>query len=158
MKAETAEPQKRITLRDILVLQVIIIIYSCSSICAKVASGQETVLRMLMFTALEFLCLAVYALLWQQAIKKFDLSVAYANRAMVLLWSMLWAVLVFHDTITLRNILGVLLVIAGTFVINTEKNDDRKMEKYDDHNSEWNDIHNLQEAAPYRGGKENSNE
>ena len=41
---------------------------------------------------------------------------------MVLLWSMIWAVLVFHDTITLKNILGVALVIAGTFVINTEKN------------------------------------
>ena len=35
---------------------------------------------------------------------------------------MIWAVLVFHDTITLKNILGVALVIAGTFVINTEKN------------------------------------
>ena len=119
MKTET---QKRITMKDILILQLIIMIYTFSSICAKLASGQETVFRLLFFTGLEFLCLAVYAILWQQAIKKFDLSVAYANRAMVLLWSMIWAVLVFHDTITLKNILGVALVIAGTFVINTEKN------------------------------------
>lgn len=119
MKTET---QKRITMKDILILQLIIMIYTFSSICAKLASGQETILRLLLFTGLEFLCLAVYAILWQQAIKKFDLSVAYANRAMVLLWSMIWAVLVFHDTITLKNILGVALVIAGTFVINTEKN------------------------------------
>lgn len=109
-------------MKDILILQLIIMIYTFSSICAKLASGQETILRLLLFTGLEFLCLAVYAILWQQAIKKFDLSVAYANRAMVLLWSMIWAVLVFHDTITLKNILGVALVIAGTFVINTEKN------------------------------------
>ena len=119
MKTET---QKRITMKDILILQLIIMIYTFSSICAKLASGQETLFRLLFFTGLEFLCLAVYAILWQQAIKKFDLSVAYANRAMVLLWSMIWAVLVFHDTITLKNILGVALVIAGTFVINTEKN------------------------------------
>lgn len=119
MKTET---QKRITMKDILILQLIIMIYTFSSICAKLASGQENILRLLLFTGLEFLCLAVYAILWQQAIKKFDLSVAYANRAMVLLWSMIWAVLVFHDTITLKNILGVALVIAGTFVINTEKN------------------------------------
>lgn len=119
MKTET---QKRITMKDILILQLIIMIYTFSSICAKLASGQETLFRLLLFTGLEFLCLAVYAILWQQAIKKFDLSVAYANRAMVLLWSMIWAVLVFHDTITLKNILGVALVIAGTFVINTEKN------------------------------------
>ena len=119
MKTET---QKRITMKDLLILQLIIMIYTFSSICAKLASGQETLFRLLFFTGLEFLCLAVYAILWQQAIKKFDLSVAYANRAMVLLWSMIWAVLVFHDTITLKNILGVALVIAGTFVINTEKN------------------------------------
>lgn len=119
MKTET---QKRITMKDILILQLIIMIYTFSSICAKLASGQETLFWLLLFTGLEFLCLAVYAILWQQAIKKFDLSVAYANRAMVLLWSMIWAVLVFHDTITLKNILGVALVIAGTFVINTEKN------------------------------------
>lgn len=119
MKTET---QKRITMKDILILQLIIMIYTFSSICAKLASGQETLFRLLLFTGLEFLCLAVYAILWQQAIKKFDLSVAYANRAMVLLWSMIWAVLVFHDTITLKNILGVALVIVGTFVINTEKN------------------------------------
>ena len=118
MKTET---QKRITMKDIVILQLIIMIYTFSSICAKLASGQETIFRLLLFTGLEFLCLAVYAVLWQQAIKKFDLSVAYANRAMVLLWSMIWAVLVFHDTITLKNILGVGLVIAGTFVINTEK-------------------------------------
>ena len=109
-------------MKDLLILQLIIMIYTFSSICAKLASGQETLFRLLFFTGLEFLCLAVYAILWQQAIKKFDLSVAYANRAMVLLWSMIWAVLVFHDTITLKNILGVALVIAGTFVINTEKN------------------------------------
>ena len=119
MKTET---QKRITMKDILILQLIIMIYTFSSICAKLASGQETLFRLLLFTGLEFLCLAVYAILWQQAIKIFDLSVAYANRAMVLLWSMIWAVLVFHDTITLKNILGVALVIAGTFDINTEKN------------------------------------
>lgn len=114
-------------MKDIVILQLIIMIYTFSSICAKLASGQETIFRLLLFTGLEFLCLAVYAVLWQQAIKKFDLSVAYANRAMVLLWSMIWAVLVFHDTITLKNILGVGLVIAGTFVINTEK--DASMQK-----------------------------
>ena len=124
MKTET---QKRITMKDIVILQLIIMIYTFSSICAKLASGQETIFRLLLFTGLEFLCLAVYAVLWQQAIKKFDLSVAYANRAMVLLWSMIWAVLVFHDTSTPKNILGVGLVIAGTFVINTEK--DAPMQK-----------------------------
>jgi len=105
--------------KDILGLQGIIVIYTFSSIFAKMASGQTTVFSFLLFTGLEFVCLAVYALLWQQTIKRLELSVAYANRAMVLLWSMIWAVVVFHNEITVKNMLGVLLVIAGTFVINT---------------------------------------
>lgn len=64
--------------------------------------------------------LGVYAVLWQQIIKRFELSVAYANRAMVLVWSMVWAVAIFHDEITVQNIFGVLLVIAGTVIINTD--------------------------------------
>ena len=33
---------------------------------------------------------------------------------------MLWAVLVFHDKITVKNIIGVLLVTLGTVIINTD--------------------------------------
>ena len=64
--------------------------------------------------------LGVYAVLWQQLIKRFELSVAYANRSMSILWSMIWAVVFFHDKITINNILGVLIVIAGTIIINME--------------------------------------
>lgn len=70
---------------------------------------------------MEFVLLGVYALLWQQMIKRFELSVAYANRSMAVVWSMVWAVVFFHDTITLRNVIGVLLVVAGTVIINTDK-------------------------------------
>ena len=62
--------------------------------------------------------LAIYALLWQQMIKKFELSIAYTNRAMALLWSLIWAAVIFHDKITLKNIIGVALVITGTIIVN----------------------------------------
>jgi len=64
--------------------------------------------------------LAVYAVLWQQIIKRFELSVAYANRSMAVVWSMVWAVVFFHDTITLQNIVGVLLVVVGMLIVNSE--------------------------------------
>lgn len=116
--------KKKVTWKDILILQGIIIIYTLSSIFAKVASGQADLIGFFLFMGLEFFCLAVYALFWQQAIKKIELSVAYANRAMVLLWSMIWAVVIFHDKITVQNIVGIVLVIAGTFLINTEKEEE----------------------------------
>jgi drug/metabolite transporter (DMT)-like permease len=69
---------------------------------------------------MEFIVLGIYAVLWQQMIKRFDLSVAYANRSMAVVWSMIWAIVFFHDTITLNNIIGVCLVVVGTLIINGE--------------------------------------
>ena len=75
----------------------------------------------MLFLGLEFILFGIYALLWQQMIKKFELSVAYANRAMAILWSMIWAVLFFHDRITIRNIVGVAIVLVGIVLVNTDK-------------------------------------
>ena len=113
--------QKGVTLKNIILLQAIIIIYTVSSVMAKFASAnKETPIKFFLFLGLEFAILAVYAVLWQQMIKRFDLSVAYANRSMAILWSMIWAVIFFHDKITLRNVLGVLLVLLGTIVVNMD--------------------------------------
>lgn len=37
---------------------------------------------------------------------------------MALLWSLIWAAVIFHDKITLKNIIGVALVITGTIIVN----------------------------------------
>ena len=122
MSVEKKNGKKRLRLKDILILQAVIIIYTLSSVTAKLASGQEPFsARFLLFYLAELLVLGVYALLWQQMIKKFDLSVAYANRAAALLWSLLWAVLIFGEPVTGKKILGVGLVVLGTAVVNAGK-------------------------------------
>ena len=111
-----------VSIKNVIQLQAVIIIYTISSIMAKFASANNgEPLRFILFFGLEFVFLGIYALLWQQMIKTFDLSVAYANRSMALLWSMIWAVIFFHDRITVKNIIGVILVMIGTIIINTEK-------------------------------------
>ena len=86
---------------------------------AKQASGQPLFsVGFFGFYGAELLILGIYALLWQQMIKKFELSVAYTNRAMALLWSLIWAVVIFKDNITVKNVIGVALVIAGTIIVN----------------------------------------
>lgn len=113
--------KKKITFKDILFLQIVIMIYTGSSIAAKFAAAQELLsLKFCLFYGIEIMILGIYAILWQQIIKRFELSVAYANRAMVLVWSMLWAVLIFQDEITIQNIIGIALVIVGTVVINLD--------------------------------------
>lgn len=108
-------------IKNIALLQGVIIIYTISSVMSKTASASgDHLLRFFFFFGMEFVALGVYALLWQQMIKRFELSVAYANRSMAVVWSMVWAVIFFHDTITVQNVAGVVLVVIGICIINTE--------------------------------------
>lgn len=108
-------------IKNILILQIVVVIYTLSSVVAKFATGKELFsLSFFLFYGLEIVILGVYAILWQQMIKKFDLSVAYANRAMALLWSAIWAVVLFHEKLDGKQIAGILLVVLGTVIINTD--------------------------------------
>jgi drug/metabolite transporter (DMT)-like permease len=109
-------------IKNIVILQCVVVIYTISSLMSKNASASEgDVVRFLFWFGMEFVVLGIYAILWQQVIKKFELSVAYANRSMAVVWSMAWAVIFFHDTITVKNVIGVCLVVIGTIIVNTEE-------------------------------------
>lgn len=115
------ESKKNIKIRDIFILQIVIAIYTLTTVFAKFASNEEFLsFKFIMFYGIEILILGVYAIVWQQLIKKFDISIAYANKAMGLLWSIVWAILIFKDTITIKNIIGVVIVIIGTIIVNSE--------------------------------------
>lgn len=129
---EKVEEQKSLELKDkkdkkkfiknIIILQVIILIYTLSTVTAKFASQEEFLsLKFILFYGIEIFILGVYAILWQQIIKKFEISVAYANRAMSLLWSIVWAIVFFGEQITLKNVIGVIIVIIGTIIVNSDE-------------------------------------
>ena len=111
--------KKKTILSDILFLQLAVLVYSMDTVCAKFASQHPFLSPgYIFFFGLEFVVLGIYAVLWQQAIKRFQLSIAYANKAMGLLWSMLWSHLIFRQGITPAKVIGVLLVMAGVICMN----------------------------------------
>ena len=113
--------KKKIGLIDILQLQSAVVVYSLSTVAANLASKHEFLsLKYILFFGLEFVILAAYALIWQQMIKKFQLSIAYANKALTLMWSMVWNFIIFHNGITPFKVVGVLLVVIGVIVMNSE--------------------------------------
>lgn len=112
---------KKTGIKQILILQVIIILYTVSSVMAKLASTSETIEKLILFFALDLFFLGVYAICWQQMIKIFPLSVAYANRAIALLWSAVWAKVIFGEDISVRQMIAIGIVIIGMMIINTEK-------------------------------------
>ena len=120
-KSTTKKDRKKF-IKNIIILQVIILIYTLSTVTAKFASNEEFLsLKFILFYGLEIFILGVYAILWQQIIKKFEISVAYANRAMSLLWSIVWAIVFFGEQITLKNVIGVIIVIIGTIIVNGDE-------------------------------------
>ena len=54
---------------------------------------------------------------WQQVIKKFSLSTAYANKSVYLLWSQVWAVIIFHENLSIQNIIGIMVVLVGVWMV-----------------------------------------
>ncbi len=112
---------KKISPKLILALQLVVMLYTLSSVAAKMASGQAFLsLPFIVYYGVEILILGFYAIAWQQIIKHCDLSVAYANRSMGILWSLIWTVLFFHEALTVKNIIGVLIVFAGTMIVNSD--------------------------------------
>jgi len=108
-------------MKKIILLQLVVMIYTFSNIVAKFASGKELFSPAFIFLyGLEVVILGIYAILWQQMIKKFPLSVAYANRAMALLWSGIWAVFIFEEVLTWKQLLGMFLVVIGTLFVNKD--------------------------------------
>lgn len=118
----TTKKDKKKFIKNIIILQVIILIYTLSTVTAKFASKEEFLsIKFILFYGIEIFILGIYAILWQQIIKKFEISVAYANRAMSLLWSIVWAIVFFGEQITLKNVIGVIIVIIGTIIVNSDE-------------------------------------
>ena len=113
--------ENKLSLPTLLALQGAVILYSFADVTAKLASRYPFLSGgYLLWLGAELLVLGVYAVCWQQIIKRVDISVAYANRAAAIVWTMLWAVLLFHETITLKNLVGVGILFAGIWMVNRD--------------------------------------
>ncbi|MDO5111449.1 MAG: EamA family transporter [Clostridia bacterium] len=102
----------------ILALQTAIMVYSLSGVLIKLA-GQHPVLSapfLLLYGASMFV-IALYALVWQQILKRLPLSTAYSNSAVGVIWSIVWGALFFREPIGWNMILGALIIIAGLYLV-----------------------------------------
>ena len=109
-------------LKDYIQLHLNILLFSLTSVFSKAASvqynkhGLSSPLLYLFLFLMVANC-GIYAITWQQVIKKFSLSTAYANKSVYLLWSQIWAVLIFHENLSIQNIIGILVVLFGVWTV-----------------------------------------
>ena len=103
-----------------LLLHASILIYALGTICSKMAATSEPFSMPFFIWYGGFIgCLGVYALAWQQVLKKVPLVTAFCNKAITIVWGMLFGVLFFQETITLMNVIGAVVVIAGVIMVVT---------------------------------------
>ena len=101
-----------------IALHVVILIYSFSGICSKTAASKDFLsFEWLLFYGLVLLILAFYAIVWQQILKKLPLNVAYANKAITVIWGMLLGCIVFNETVNVPRIIGGILILAGIILM-----------------------------------------
>lgn len=111
--------------RALVALHVMLAVYSLSSVCAKLAAGFD-------FMGLGFIAcyggmialLGVYAIGWQQVIKRLPLTYAYTNKAVTVLWGIVWGVLLFHERVSPLKILGALIVLSGVVLFSLAERDE----------------------------------
>lgn len=114
------EPHKRASLKLILALQACVLLFSVSSVLMKLAAQNPRFSWPWILLYMGALCIiGVYALAWQQFLKRVPLTTAYANRAMTMLWSMVFGVLVFKERVTWNMLLGVVVIGVGVYFVIT---------------------------------------
>lgn len=95
-------------------LHLLLLFYSLSSVLSKLAAG-------LPFMSIKWcICyagmigiLGVYAVGWQQILKRLPLTVAFANKAVTLVWSLVFGALLFSEHIKLTQLIGCALAVVG---------------------------------------------
>ncbi|MCR5304458.1 MAG: transporter [Lachnospiraceae bacterium] len=106
--------------RNLILLHMILMIYSLSSVVSKIAAGADFLsFRFCLCYGMVFLILGIYAVGWQQVIKKMPLTTAYANKAVTIIWGVVWGLLIFSETVSIKQIIGAVIVIAGVILFST---------------------------------------
>lgn len=105
----------------LIALHLILAIYSICGIFSKMAAKTD-------FLSIDFclyycgiiILLGLYAIVWQQIIKRLPLTVAFANKAVTVIWGVIWGVMLFDEGVAPIQLFGILLIIIGIILYSTD--------------------------------------
>jgi len=110
-------------LKSMALLHGTLLVYCVASVFAKLAGlqmGAASWSLTLVFLGLEVLALMVYSLLWQLVLKRMPLSFAYTNKGICTLWTAIFGLLLFGESLTWGKALGILVVLIGVLLVVTD--------------------------------------
>ena len=101
-----------------LILHILIVLLSFCGVFAKLASFEAIFsFKFIVFYVCELIILGIYTIFWQQVLKYIPLTVAFCNKAVGMIWTMLWGVLLFSEDFTMPMLIGAVIVLIGVFVV-----------------------------------------
>jgi len=101
-----------------LMLHGILLLYSFAAICSKKAALSPTFsLEFFAWYAGVLGILVIYALVWQQVLKRLPLFTAFLNKGITIMWGILWGMLIFGESISLTMIIGAAIVFVGIILV-----------------------------------------
>lgn len=107
-------------LKKFIPLHILLFVYSFCSVCSKLASNEEFLsFKFCLFYGISLLILGVYAILWQQILKKMSLTTAFINKSVTIIWGMLLGVIIFSEKINLNMVIGSIIVLFGIGLVVT---------------------------------------
>ena len=104
-------------IKTLLGLHLLIMVYSMSGICSKMAAKQPFLsFKFCIYYGIIIVLLGLYAIGWQQIIKRIPLTTAFANKAVTVVWGLIWGLVFFGEEITIGKVVGVLCVVLGVVI------------------------------------------
>jgi len=99
------------------------LLYSFYTVLGKIAAKYNSFsTKWCIYYCLIICLLALYAILWQQVLKKITLSVAICNKAITIVWGMTFSHFLFNEEITLKKIIAVCVILAGIILLSISDN------------------------------------
>ena len=104
--------------RDYLFLHAIFFLYSLGGVFSKLTSTEKFLSpRFFLYYGIVLLVLIVYAILWQQILRRMPLTTAFAHKSVVIIWGFIWGNVVLRELITFRMVLGSIIILIGLLMV-----------------------------------------
>lgn len=105
-------------------LHILLAVYSTAEVFSKLASSEPFGgPKFFLFYGCMIVILGLYAIGWQQILKKMPLTAAFANKSICIIWGSLWGIFLFRESLSVGKVAGIILIIIGIILFETDKKD-----------------------------------
>ena len=108
------DEKKKGRVKILLLLSLSLVLQSLSSVFIKYAGQFETLSpEFIFYYVIAVGCLGVFAIMWQFLLELIPLTTAYLRKGIMYILILIWSVILFNETVTINNIIGSIIIIAG---------------------------------------------